>query len=171
MIVNIRETWSCKYTVFIYPYYWINYALFNHWALSIYDILLTIYIYIIYIYIYNIYIYNIYIYINIYINHYYKLQKHNSTYCVKDHLLLIHHCILHNQYKNHKCPVFEYNSPSYIESGHHRTIFLNMRQNQLKKTKQIFWNPEILLITQRRPKTLFFMFLSLFVIAEIVISS
>ena len=106
---------------------------------------------------YDIYIYNIYIiYIYIYIYHYYKLQKHNSTYCMKDHLLLIQHCILHNQYKNHKCPVFEYNSPYYIESSHYRTIFLNMRQNQLKKTKQIFWIPEILLITQRRPKILFF---------------
>ena len=92
----------------------------------------------------------------IYIYHYYKLQKHNSTYCMKDHLLLIQHCILHNQYKNHKCPVFEYNSPYYIESSHYRTIFLNMRQNQLKKTKQIFWIPEILLITQRRLKILFF---------------
>ena len=124
-------------------------------------------------YLWHIYIYiiHIYIYIYIYIYHYYKLQKHNSTYCINDDLLLIQRCNLHNQYKNHKCTLFDYNSPYYIESGHYGTIFLNIRQNQLKKTKQIFWIPEILLITQRRPKILFFMFLSLFVIAEIVISS
>ena len=34
-----------EYIAFIYSYSWINIALFNHWALSIYVILLTIYIF------------------------------------------------------------------------------------------------------------------------------
>ena len=85
-----------------------------------------------------------FIYIYIYIYHYYKLQKHNSTYYIKDHLLLIHHCNLHNHYQNHKRTIFEYNCHYYIEIGHYGTIFLNIRQNQLKTTKQIYWIPEIL---------------------------
>ena len=44
MIINIRETWSCElYSFYLFlSYSWINIALFNHWALLIYDILLTI---------------------------------------------------------------------------------------------------------------------------------
>ena len=51
MIVNIRETRSCEiYSFYLFPLLNEEILLFNHLALSIYDILLTD-IYIIYIYI------------------------------------------------------------------------------------------------------------------------
>ena len=58
MIVNISETWSCEICrVFLFLFLNKDIALFNHWALSLYEKLLIeiyiyIYIYIIYIYIY-----------------------------------------------------------------------------------------------------------------------
>ena len=92
---------------------------------------------------------------------------------MKDHLLLIHHCNLHNHYKNHKRTIFEYNCQNYIEIGHYGTIFLNIRQNQLKTTKQIYWIPDILPYYSAKTKNPVFLcfFFFLFVIAAIVTCS
>ena len=99
-------------------------------------------------------------------------KKHNSTYCIKDHLLLIHHCNLHNDYKNHKRTIPKCICHYYIETGKCDTIFLNIKQNQLKTTKQIYWIPEILLhyLAEAKNPVFVCMFIFLFVVAAIVTS-
>ena len=111
MIVNIRETWSCEICNLLLNKYIV---LFNHWALSLYDILpIDIYIYIwfiynIYIIYYILYIIIIYIYILIYIYIIYIQPYCNNyfifyyNYFTLDRLLLVPEH-MHIQFTVQKC--------------------------------------------------------------------
>ena len=64
------------------------------------------------------------------------------------------------------------NAFAIITSGNCDTIFLNIKQNQLKTTKQIYWISEILLhyLAEAKNPVFVCMFIFLFVVAAIVTS-